>query len=351
MVRGLLDGLASLDLPFRVLAYVRDPAAFPARGRVQPVALPVVVELRARRRRPAAAAARATGRRCTTATTCCRRGLPCPAVLTISDCSWARLGESMPVADRLAFRRFVPWSAKRAAHITTISEHARTDLLDLFDWLDPAPRSRCCRWRSTRGSSRCRPTPAGSGCRSPTPSASAPCSRGRTSPGCSRRGRRVQARGRRRRRRARDRRPAEAGGRRLRGSWPTGSASPTPCAGSATSPTTTCPCCWRAPAAWSSPACTRASACPSSRRWPPAARSSAPTPRRCPRRPRAPRCSSTRSRRPPSPTPSRACCRTRRSARGSASSASRAPRSCRGRASAEVLAGVYTDVMSATARR
>ena len=64
--------------------------------------------------------------------------LPCPAVLTVSDCSWARLGESMPVADRLAFRGFVPWSAKRAAHITTISEHARTDLLDLFDWLDPA---------------------------------------------------------------------------------------------------------------------------------------------------------------------------------------------------------------------
>ena len=32
MVRGLLDGLATLDLPFRVLAYMRDPAAFPARG-------------------------------------------------------------------------------------------------------------------------------------------------------------------------------------------------------------------------------------------------------------------------------------------------------------------------------
>jgi len=30
----------------------------------------------------------------------------------------------------------VSWSAKRAAHITTISEHARADLLDLFDWLD-----------------------------------------------------------------------------------------------------------------------------------------------------------------------------------------------------------------------
>ena len=137
MVRGLLDGLASIDLPFRVLAYMRDPAAFAARGRVQPVAVPVgsnyarvavALPRQLRRDRPAL-----------------HHGnyvlpprLPCPAVLTVSDASWARLGESMPVADRLAFQRFVPWSAKRAAHITTISEHARTDLLDLFDWLDPA---------------------------------------------------------------------------------------------------------------------------------------------------------------------------------------------------------------------
>ncbi len=136
MVRGLLDGLASLDLPFRVLAYMRDPAAFPARGPVQPVSVPVgsnyarvavALPRQLRRDRPAL-----------------HHGnyvlpprLPCPAVLTVSDASWARLGESMPVADRIAFRRFVPWSAKRAAHITTISEHARADLLDLFDWLDP----------------------------------------------------------------------------------------------------------------------------------------------------------------------------------------------------------------------
>ena len=137
MVRGLLDGLATLDLPFRVLAYMRDPAAFAERGQVRPVALPVssnyarvavALPRQLRRDRPSL-----------------HHGnyvlpprLPCPAVLTISDASWARLGESMPVADRLAFRRFVPWSARRAAHITTISHHARTDLLDLFDWLDPA---------------------------------------------------------------------------------------------------------------------------------------------------------------------------------------------------------------------
>ena len=137
MVRGLLDGLATLDLPFRVLAYMRDPAAFPARGRVQPVGLPVSSNY--------ARVAVALPRQLARDRPALHHGnyvlpprLPCPAVLTISDCSWARLGESMPVADRVAFRRFVPWSARRAAHITTISEHARTDLLDLFDWLDPA---------------------------------------------------------------------------------------------------------------------------------------------------------------------------------------------------------------------
>jgi glycosyltransferase involved in cell wall biosynthesis len=137
MVRGLLDGLATLDLPFRVLAYMRDPAAFPARGRVQPVALPVSSNY--------ARVAVALPRQLARDRPALHHGnyvlpprLPCPAVLTISDCSWARLGESMPVADRVAFRRFVPWSARRAAHITTISEHARTDLLDLFGWLDPA---------------------------------------------------------------------------------------------------------------------------------------------------------------------------------------------------------------------
>ncbi len=137
MVRGLLDGLATLDLPFRVLAYMRDPSAFEARGRVQPVALPVgsnyarvaiALPRQLRRDRPSLHHGNYV----------LPPALPCPAVLTVSDCSWARLGESMPVADRLAFRRFVPWSARRAAHITTISEHARGDLLDLFDWLDPA---------------------------------------------------------------------------------------------------------------------------------------------------------------------------------------------------------------------
>jgi len=134
MVRGLLHGLASLELPFRVLAYVRDVAALEPRGQVTPVALPVgsnyarvavALPRQLRRDRPAL-----------------HHGnyvlpprLPCPAVVTISDCSWAHLGESMPVADRLAFQRFVPWSARRAAHVLTISEHARRELLELFPFL------------------------------------------------------------------------------------------------------------------------------------------------------------------------------------------------------------------------
>jgi glycosyltransferase involved in cell wall biosynthesis len=136
MVRGLLDGLAALELPFRVLAYVRDPAAFEARGRVTPVAVgggsnyarvAVALPRRLRRDRPAL-----------------HHGnyvlpprLSCPAVITISDCSWAHLSESMPVADRLAFQRFVPWSARRAAHVLTISDHARAELLELFGFLAP----------------------------------------------------------------------------------------------------------------------------------------------------------------------------------------------------------------------
>src|SRR4051794_9827620 len=135
MVRGLLDGLASIDLPFRVLAYVRDTAALPPRGRVTPVAVPVGSNY--------ARVAYALPRRLRRDRPDLHHGnyvlpprLPCPAVLTVSDCSWAHLGESMPVADRLAFQRFVPWSARRAAHVLTISQHARSELLGLFDWLE-----------------------------------------------------------------------------------------------------------------------------------------------------------------------------------------------------------------------
>lgn len=134
MVRGLLRGLGELDLPFRVLAYVRDTAALVPQGRVEPVAVPVAsnyarvavaLPRRLRRDRPDLHHGNYV----------LPPGLPCPAVLTVSDASWARLGESMPVADRLAFQRFVPWSARRAGHLVTLSEHARADLLDLFGWL------------------------------------------------------------------------------------------------------------------------------------------------------------------------------------------------------------------------
>src|SRR3954468_24693102 len=135
MVRGLLDGPPSTALPFRVLAYVRDTAALPPRGRVTPVAVPVGSNY--------ARVAYALPRRLRRDRPDLHHGnyvlpprLPCPAVLTVSDCSWAHLGESMPVADRLAFQRFVPWSARRAAHVLTISQHARSELLGLFDWLE-----------------------------------------------------------------------------------------------------------------------------------------------------------------------------------------------------------------------
>jgi glycosyltransferase involved in cell wall biosynthesis len=139
-VAGLLEGLGGLDLPFRVVAYVRSAAAVPeaatARGTVEAVEVPlrsnyarvgVALPRRLRRDRPALHHGNYV----------LPPALPCPAVVTVHDASWARLAESMPRADRVAFGRFVPWSARRAARVVTVSEHAREDLLALWPWLAP----------------------------------------------------------------------------------------------------------------------------------------------------------------------------------------------------------------------
>ncbi len=115
--------------------------------------------------------------------------LPCPAVLTVSDCSWAHLGESMPVADRLAFQRFVPWSAKRAAHVAddlrARAHRAARPVRLARRGRDHGPAAGGRR-ALPAGAARSRPVrPA----RGRTSSASAPCSRARTSAACSRRGR------------------------------------------------------------------------------------------------------------------------------------------------------------------
>ena len=137
---GLLAALGGVDLPFRLLAYVRDPAAVPPealeRGQVVPV--PVRVGSNYVRGALAVPARLAVDR------PSLYHGnyllpprLPCPGVVTVHDCSYLRAPELMPVVDRLAFRRFVPWSARRAARVVCVSEFTRRDLLELVPGLDP----------------------------------------------------------------------------------------------------------------------------------------------------------------------------------------------------------------------
>ena len=159
---------------------------------VQPVALPVRLQLRARRRRPAAAAAaRPAGAAPRQLRAAAAAAVPGGADhLRRLVGAPRRVDAGAPTGSPSS--RFVPWSAKRAAHITTISEHARTDLLDLFDWLDPArvtvlPLAVDARFAPVRARSA-----AASACPSRTRSASAPSSRARTSPACSRPGRRCR---------------------------------------------------------------------------------------------------------------------------------------------------------------
>lgn len=57
---------------------------------------------------------------------------PCPGVVTIHDLSFERDPTLMGRRDRLVFRRVVPWSARRAARVLTVSERSRQDILDLY---------------------------------------------------------------------------------------------------------------------------------------------------------------------------------------------------------------------------
>jgi len=57
---------------------------------------------------------------------------PCPAVVTIHDLSFERHGTLMSRRDRFVFRRVVPWSARRAALVLTVSERSSRDLIALY---------------------------------------------------------------------------------------------------------------------------------------------------------------------------------------------------------------------------
>ena len=140
VTRNLLTALGRLDTPFRVLAYVRDPAHVPAEATERGVVTPVRVAVGSNYVRGAAA----LPARLRTDRPALYHGLyllppalPCPGVVTVADVSYLRTGAYMPRVDRAAFARFVPWSARRAARVVTPSEHARRDLLELVPGLDP----------------------------------------------------------------------------------------------------------------------------------------------------------------------------------------------------------------------
>ena len=138
---GLLSAVARRDdLPFTVLAYVRDPDAVPeaitASGAVRAVAVDagnyrrVAVSLPTRLRadRPALYHGNYI----------LPPGLTCPGVVTVHDSSYRFAPELMPRADALMFGRFVPWSIRRAARVVTVSEHGREDVLRSAPGLDPS---------------------------------------------------------------------------------------------------------------------------------------------------------------------------------------------------------------------
>jgi glycosyltransferase involved in cell wall biosynthesis len=57
---------------------------------------------------------------------------PCPAVLTIQDLSFERDPSVLRPWERLLFRRFVPWSVRRAARVLAISERTKADVAELY---------------------------------------------------------------------------------------------------------------------------------------------------------------------------------------------------------------------------
>jgi len=63
--------------------------------------------------------------------------LPCPAVVTIHDITFTLHPEWFPWRSRVAFGLFAPRSARRAAHVLTVSECSRRDIVRAYG-LDPS---------------------------------------------------------------------------------------------------------------------------------------------------------------------------------------------------------------------
>ena len=139
---GLLTALAARDdLPFTVLAYVRDPELVPEAITASGVVRPVAVDVGSNYRRVAVslpARLRADRPALYHGNYVLPPGLNCPGVVTVHDSSYRFAPELMPRADALAFGRFVPWSIRRAARVVTVSEHGREDVLRTVPGLDPS---------------------------------------------------------------------------------------------------------------------------------------------------------------------------------------------------------------------
>jgi glycosyltransferase involved in cell wall biosynthesis len=128
-VSGLLGALPAVAEGLRVAAVTRRPDLVPAgveplplAARSQELRMAVALPRLLRRVRPALAHfLHVVPPWC-----------PCPAVLTIQDLSFERDASVLPRWERLVFRRFVPWSARRAARVLAISERTKADIAELY---------------------------------------------------------------------------------------------------------------------------------------------------------------------------------------------------------------------------
>src|SRR5262245_4877065 len=58
--------------------------------------------------------------------------LPCPAIVTIHDVTFSLHPEWFPLRARVAFGLFAPRAARRAAHVLTVSERSRRDIIERY---------------------------------------------------------------------------------------------------------------------------------------------------------------------------------------------------------------------------
>ena len=128
-VAGLLEALPAVAEGMRIAAVTRRPDLVPAgvepialRARSQELRVAYALPRLLRRVRPALAHfLHVVPPWC-----------PCPAVLTIQDLSFERDPSMLRPWERLLFRRFVPWSVRRAARVLAISERTKADVAELY---------------------------------------------------------------------------------------------------------------------------------------------------------------------------------------------------------------------------